>query len=189
MCPPSNCFHDEVRIFFLSEMSIIKDFFLILNEKFLHSQVTYPREIIISTQLLREHQLSHILQGWVFMLLHSPTLFPSHSVSYLQIRTWLGPRCYLLKLTFRSGWSQCTWQGGGEPRLQGRKRLQEAEREAAACVGNFGEGNGQQQHYSRTQQQSQICSQACHSHREYREVPRSLPVGQAKASPTSAPSS
>lgn len=43
-----------------------------------------------------------------------PTLLPSHSVSYLQILTWLGPRRYLLKLTFRSGWSQCTWQGGEE---------------------------------------------------------------------------
>lgn len=122
------------------------------------------------------------------MLLHPPTLLPSRSVSYLQILTWLGPRCYLLKLTFRSGWSQCTWQGGEEPRLQGREQLLEAEREAAARSGGFWGGE------RATTALQQFTAAELGLLPGLSQPPRALccpqvpSCGPAKASPTSAPS-
>lgn len=144
--------------------------------------MTYPREIIISTRLLREHQLSHILQGWAFMHSYTPpTPLPSRGVSYLQILTWLGPRCYLLKLTFRSGWSQCTWQEERNQDCKGGNSFRGREGSCSLELGAFREGSRPQQCCNRTQQQSQVCSQLCRSHLEHCAVPKSLVVGQAKA--------
>lgn len=150
--------------------------------------MTYPREIIISTQLLREHQLSHILQGCAFMLSYTlhPAPFPQHVLSPDPNLAW--PKMLFVKINFQIRRSQCTWQGGKELKLEGREWIQDAERGICSLEQGFsGQGSGHSSAAAGHKQHSQACCHFCHSILEHHVVPKSLLASRVRAFPMLVP--
>lgn len=120
--------------------------------------MTYPREIIISTRLLREHQLSHILQDWVFMLSYSPSPAPFPQCVLSPDPNLARPKMLFVKINF-----QIRLESAFLARRKGMKTAREGaasgggEGKPQPRVGIFGAGITAQQCCGRAQA-AQPCS-------------------------------